>query len=145
MKKLNASLAALGLLAATALLASPSRANDDHRLDEAWRAALKDQHGVLTDKQHALINAIAYGAAGALMCDGIDIDPDKVAKGITTVLGDGPKDLSEEDELTRYTDIMLTLGTAKGILLSEGALNKADFCANAAAEKASHPGDTFWK
>ena len=35
---------------------------------------------------------------------------------------------------------MLTLGTAKGILLAEGALHKADFCANAADEKANEAG-----
>jgi hypothetical protein len=125
-------------------LAGPALA-DDNRIDEAWKAALIDQHGVLTEKQHALINAIAYGAAAALLCDGIDIDPDKVAKATTSVLADRPADLTEEDELARYTEIMLTLGTAKGILLSEGALHKADFCANAAEEKTKTPADTFWK
>lgn len=140
-----ASLAVIGLAAAAVLAASPARADVNHRLDEAWKAALIDQHGVLTEKQHALINAVAYGAAAALLCDGIDIDPDKVAKATTSVLADGPKGLSEEEEFSRFTDIMLTLGTAKGILLSEGALNKASFCANAEAEKATSPADTFWK
>lgn len=126
-------------------LAGPALAADDLRIDDAWKAALVDQHGVLTEKQHAQVNAIAYGAAAALLCDGIDIDADKVAVAVTGVLADGPKELTEDEELARYTDIMLTLGTAKGILLAEGALHKAQFCADAADEKAKKPADTFWK
>lgn len=118
---------------------------DNHRIDEAWKAALVDQHGVLTEKQHGLINAIAYSAAAALLCEGLDIDADKVATATTSVLADGPKDLSEEDELARYTEIMIMLGTAKGILLAEGAMHKADFCADAAEAKTEKPAETFWK
>lgn len=135
--------AGAGLLLAG--LAGPALAADDLRIDDAWKAALQDQHGVLTEKQHALVNALAFGAAAALLCDGIDIDSDKVSKAITSVLADGPKDLTEDEELARYTDIMLTLGTAKGILLAEGALHKAAFCTSAAEEKSSKPEDTFWK
>ena len=126
-------------------LAGPALAADDLRIDDAWKAALVDQHGVLTEKQHAQVNAIAYGAAAALLCDGIDIDADKVAVAVTGVLADGPKELSEDEELARYTDIMLTLGTAKGILLAEGALHKAEFCATAVAEKADAKVANFWK
>jgi hypothetical protein len=126
-------------------LAGTALAADDLRIDDAWKAALQDQHGVMTEKQHALVNAVAFGAAAALLCDGIDIDPDKVSKAITIVLADGPKELTEDEELARYTDIMLTLGTAKGILLAEGALHKAAFCASAATEKSLKPEDTFWK
>ena len=136
--------AAVAALLATAGVAS-AETPDNQRIDEAWKAALIDQHGVLTEKQHGLINAIAYSAAAALLCDGIDIDPDKVATATTSVLADGPKDLSEEDELARYTEIMIMLGTAKGILLAEGALHKADFCADAAEARTEKPADTFWK
>ena len=137
-------LAGAAVLLGLASLAGPALA-DDNRLDDAWKAALMDQDGVLTDKQHALINAIAYSAAAALLCDGLDIDDEKVAAATTSVLADGPKDLSEDEELARYTDIMLTLGTAKGILLSEGALHKADFCAGAVTSKTEKPADSFWK
>ena len=126
-------------------LAGPALAADDLRIDDAWKAALVDQHGVLTEKQHAQVNAIAYGAAAALLCDGIDIDADKVAVAVTGVLADGPKELTEDEELARYTDIMLTLGTAKGILLAEGALHKADFCAAATAAKTDAQSANFWK
>jgi len=136
---------AAGAALLLAAIAAPALAEDDLRIDDAWKAALQDQHGVLTEKQHALVNAIAFGAAAALLCDGIDIDPEKVSKAITSVLADGPKELTEEEELARYTDIMLTLGTAKGILLAEGALHKQAFCTTAAEEKSSKPEDTFWK
>lgn len=137
-------------LAAAALLAgltasAPSARADDKRIDDAWKAALAGQQGVLSGKQLAEVNAIAYGAAAALLCDGIDIDADKVAAATNAVLAEGPKDLSEEDELARYTNIILMMGTAKGILLSEGALHKANFCANAQEAKKSDAAGTFWK
>ena len=130
----------VGLLAAPALAAQ-----DDYRIDDAWKAALQDSEGVLTDKQHALINSIAYHAAAAQLCDGLDIDAEEVATATNAVLVDGPKELTDEEQLERLTSIMLILGTAKGIILSEGALHKADFCASALKEKADSGNDHFWK
>ena len=100
--------------------------------------------GVLTDKQHALINSIAYHAAAAQMCDGIDIDAPEVTKAVESVIADAPKDLVEGEQIERMTTIILMLGTAKGIILAEGALHKADFCANAVQEKADAQNDHFW-
>lgn len=135
--------------AATAVLLSGAGAvpvlADDNRIDDAWKAALMENDGLLNEQQQAAINGIAYASAAALLCDGIDIDPDKVAKETTEVLSGGPKDLSEEDEFQRYTAIMLMLGTAKGIILAEGALHKAEFCANAMKEKADTEVANFWK
>ena len=118
---------------------------DDFRIDDAWKAALQENEGVLNEKQLAAVNGIAYSAAAALLCDGLDIDPEKVAKATTDVLAGGPEGLTEEEEFDRYTTILLIMGTAKGILLSEGALQKADFCANARAEKADANVANFWK
>ena len=70
----------LGLAAAPALAQAP----DDFRIDDAWKAALEDTAGILTDKQQGVINSIAYAAAGALLCEGVDIDADKVAAATTT-------------------------------------------------------------
>ena len=131
----------LGLVAAPALAQAP----DDFRIDDAWKAALEGNEGILNDKQMAGVNAMAYAAAAALLCDGIDIDADKVAATTTSILADGPKDLSDDEELDRYTNIMLIMGTAKGIFLSEGALHKADFCAAASKQKTDAPAETFWK
>ncbi len=125
--------------------AAHAQAADDFRIDDAWKAALEGNEGILTEKQQAVVTGIAYAAAAALLCDGIDIDADKVAAATTAVLAEGPKGLTEDEELARYTDIMLTLGTAKGILLAEGALHKADFCAAATAAKTDVQSANFWK
>jgi len=124
--------------------AAPALA-DDFRIDDAWKAALEGNEGVLTEKQQGVINGIAYAASAALLCDGIDIDADKVAAATTAVLAESPPDLTDEEQLERYTNIMLMLGTAKGILLAEGALHKAEFCASASKEKADTQVANFWK
>lgn len=128
-------------LAATA---APAIA-DDFRIDDAWKAALEGNDGLLTEKQQAVINGIAFAASAALLCDGIDIDADKVAAATTAVLAESPPDLTDEEQLERYTNIMLMLGTAKGILLAEGALHKTEFCASATKEKADTQVANFWK
>lgn len=124
--------------------AAPALA-DDFRIDDAWKAALEGNEGVLNEKQQGVINGIAYAASAALLCDGIDIDADKVAAATTAVLAESPPDLTDEEQLERYTNIMLMLGTAKGILLAEGALHKAEFCASATKEKADTQVTNFWK
>lgn len=141
LRKAGAALLLLGLAAS----ATQAQAPDDFRIDDAWKAALENTDGILNDKQMAVINTIAYAAAAALLCDGIDIDADKVATATTAVLADGPKDLTDDEQLERYTNIMLMLGTAKGILLAEGALHKQDFCASASKEKADAQSVNFWK
>jgi len=125
--------------------AAHAQAADDFRIDDAWKAALEGNEGILTEKQQAVVTGIAYAAAAALLCDGIDIDADKVAAATTAVLAEGPKGLTDEEQLGRYTNIMLMMGTAKGILLAEGALHKADFCAAATAAKTDVQSANFWK
>jgi len=137
--------AGAALVIGLAATMAQAQADDDFRIDDAWRAALENTDGILNDKQMAVINTIAYAASAALLCDGIDIDPDKVATATTAVLADGPQDLTEEEQLERYTNIMLMLGTAKGILLAEGALHKDAFCASASKEKADVQSANFWK
>ena len=137
--------AGAAVLLGLAASAAPALADDDFRIDDAWKAALEGNEGILSEKQQAVINGIAYAASAALLCDGIDIDADKVAVATTAVLADGPKGLDDTEQLERYTNIMLMLGTAKGILLAEGALHKAEFCASATKEKADTQVANFWK
>jgi hypothetical protein len=136
--------AGAALVAGLAATATPALA-DDYRIDDAWKAALEEADGVLTDKQHALINSIAYHAAAAQLCDGIDIDEPEVTKAVASVIADTPKELLDAQQVERMTTIVLMLGTAKGIILAEGALHKADFCASAMQEKADAQYDHFWK
>jgi len=137
--------AAAALVLGLAASAAQADAADDFRIDDAWKAALQDTDGILNDKQMAVVNSIAYAASAALLCEGIDIDPEKVAVATTAVLAETPPDLSDEEQLERYTNIMLMMGTAKGILLAEGALHKEAFCATANTEKADAQATTFWK
>ncbi|WP_421694120.1 hypothetical protein [Aestuariivirga sp.] len=138
------SAAGAAVLLGLALSATPALA-DDFRIDDAWKAALQDNEGILDEKQQAVINGIAFSAAAALLCDGIDIDGEKVAKATTAVLAGGPADLTDDEQLERYSNILLMLGTAKGILLAEGALHKDDFCASANQQKADTQVANFWK
>lgn len=137
--------AAAALFIALAASTAQAEAADDFRIDDAWKAALQDTDGILNDKQQGVINSIAYAASAALLCEGIDIDPEKVALATTAVLAETPPDLTDEEQLERYTNIMLMLGTAKGILLAEGALHKDAFCATANTEKADTQVPNFWK
>lgn len=125
--------------------AAPAQA-DDFRIDAAWRAALENTDGVLTDQQHATLNSVAYHSAAALLCDGIEINPDAVAKAMDGIFAAAPAELTDDQQLQRYTDILLMLGTTKGIILAEGALHEQEFCAGAAAEKAEAKADaSLWK
>lgn len=137
--------AVIAALTIAMLAMSSSARADDFRIDDAWKATLQDSDGVLTETQQGLVNVIAYNSAAALLCEGIDIDGDKVAQATTSILADGPKDLDDEEELSRYTHIVMVMGTAKGIMLAEGALHKDDFCATAAKEKADTEAVNFWK
>jgi hypothetical protein len=137
--------AAGAIFSASLLLSAGPVLADDLRIDDAWKAALSETDGILDDQQMAIVNGIAYSSAAALLCDGIDIDPDKVAAATTEVLADTPPDLTDDEQLARFTAITLMMGTAKGILLAEGALHKDKFCASALAEKADTKVANFWK
>lgn len=128
-----------------AIVPAAAEGNDDDRLDEAWKAALMDLEGVLTPEQHAMINSIAYHAAASRLCDGVDLDVDKVGKALNDIIASGSAKLDDEAELQRMSNILLTLGTAKGIFLAEGALQKDEFCASAVASKADPENQHFWK
>jgi hypothetical protein len=130
-----------GLLA----FAPAASAEDDHRLDEAWKAALRDFEGVLDQKQHVMINSIAYHAAAAGLCDGIDLDADKVGKAMNEIASANDDNLTDEQRLQRLSDILINLGTARGIFLAEGSLQKDEFCKAALASKADTENETFWK
>lgn len=142
LRRMASAAAVLGFLALGA--AAPALADDD-RIDAAWKAALENTDGVLTEPQHATLNRIAFSSAAALLCHGIDIDAPRVAKVIDEIIAAGPPDLTPDQQLERYTEILLMLGTAKGIILAEGALHEEDFCTDAAAAKAEADVNDFWK
>ncbi len=140
MKKLILGIAAISLLAGSAALA----ADDDHRLDAAWKAAVEDNEGMLTPAQVAGLNILAFESAAARLCEGFKLDEKKYATSVAQVITGGEK-LSEEDQVQRLSAVMFRLGTANGLFLSEGALNAESFCAQAAQEKADKDNPHNWQ
>lgn len=137
MKNMTMGLAALALLAVSGVAQG---ADDDHRLDDAWKAAVEDNEGVLSPAQVSGLNVLAYESAVARLCDGFKLDEKKFATSVAAVVTGG-NTLSEEEQVQRLTAVMFQLGTANGLFLAEGAMKKDTFCAQAAEEKADkdHP------
>lgn len=134
------------ILSAAALLAvltAPAMAETD-RLEAAWDAAALAHDGVLTDTEAARLNVVAYHAAVAGLCDGFALDPAAVAEVTGAILDAGPADATQEALLGRQVDVMLTLGTAKGLFLAEGALHHERFCAQAAQTRDEPDFDDLW-
>ncbi len=67
----------------TASVLAEDQADDDNRLDEAWKDAIGDQENILTEKQFAMLNNLAFQAAVTKVCEGFDLDQSKFAKAIT--------------------------------------------------------------
>lgn len=142
MRSLRNSCLALALFAAAPDALAET---DNHRLDDAWKAALMDQEGVITQQQHATINSIAYHSAAARLCDGIDLDTDKVATAMNAIAASADAALEDEHSLERLTHIVMTLGVAQGLFLAEGSLKKTEFCADAVSSKSEEGNEHFFK
>jgi hypothetical protein len=121
------------------------QSTDDNRLDDAWKAALEDQEGVLTPQQTAALNNIAYAAAVARVCQGFEIDHDKYAKAVNDIVVPGSEKRSDQENLERQSSILVSLGTAYGLFLAEGTAKKDDFCANAMELKADKQSVNLWE
>src|SRR3954463_639804 len=118
---------------------------DDNRLDDAWKAALEDEEGVIGRAQYADLNNIAYQAAVARVCDGFEIDRNKYGKAVNDIIVPGMDKRSDEENLERQTSILISLGTAYGLFLAEGTIHKEDFCANATEFKSDKESTNLWK
>jgi hypothetical protein len=136
----------LGVVTLSLFLASGStlRAEDDHRLDAAWKAAMQDNEGLLTPAQTASLNTLAFESAVARLCDGFKLDEAKFAASVSELVKGGEK-LNEEEEVQRLSAIMYGLGTANGLFMAEGATKKDDFCASAAEQKADTENKHNWQ
>ncbi|MBL8791931.1 MAG: hypothetical protein JNM45_15680 [Rhizobiales bacterium] len=139
--KLVVGVAALSLLLAASTAA---RADDDHRLDEAWKAAMEDNEGLLTPEQMSGLNVLAYESAAARLCDGIKLDEKKYAASVTEVAKGGDA-LTEDEQMQRLAAIMYKLGTANGLFLAEGSAKKDAFCTEAMAQKADKDSKHNWE
>jgi hypothetical protein len=119
---------------------------DDNRLDEAWKDAVGDDENILTEKQFAMLNNLAFQAAVTKVCEGFDLDQTKFAKAITDATTPLPNpDMSEEDIKVWETAVIMRLGATYGVLLAEGNTRPEQFCASAKELKADPDVPNVWQ
>lgn len=104
---------------------------DDNRLDEAWKDAIGDQEPILTEKQFALLNNLAFQAAVTKICDGYQIDGDKFSKSFADATESPNPSMTPEEAGHWATAVAARFGTTYGLFLAEGNNKPEDFCASA--------------
>ncbi len=137
--------AATACVAASLLCSSVRAADDDLRLDDAWKAAMEDQEGVLTKEQFGALNNLAYHSAVARVCDGFNLSLEKFSKAVNDIIIAGSDKLDDEEKLARQTHILVALGTSHGLFLAEGTLHKEIFCKEAATAKSDGENANLWE
>jgi hypothetical protein len=136
----------LCLAACVTLLSSPCAAEeDDNRLDDAWEDAIGDQEPVLTPKQFAELNNLAFQAAVTKVCDGFKLNGDKFSKAFADVTSTPNEDMSDEEAAAWGTAVLIRFGMSYGLLLAEGNDEEDDFCANAKELKADSEVPNVWE
>ncbi len=125
--------------------AAQAQEQDDDRLDEAWKDLFEAQEGILTPKQSAQLNNLAYGAAVARVCDGFTIDQKKFMTGLSEAVAPSAEGLTEEQHVERGTAILIDLGMRVGIFMAEGNEEKDDFCKAATESKADTEVPNYWQ
>ncbi|MGH6864668.1 MAG: hypothetical protein ACREDO_00435 [Methyloceanibacter sp.] len=135
------------LLAGVAMFAATGLAEDeiDKEMDEAWKDAIGDQEPVLTQKQFALLNNLAFQAAATKVCDGYTLDGKKFDAGMTEATSPPPPDMSPEETKHWETAVLIRFGTTYGLLLAEGNDEPDDFCASAAELKGDKDAPNVWQ
>jgi hypothetical protein len=141
---------ARGLIAPVAALCiglggAQAQQQDDDRLDEAWKDLFQAQEGILTPKQSAQLNNLAYAAAVARVCDGFTLDQKKFMEGLSAAVEPSVEELTEEQHIERGTAILIDLGMRVGIFMAEGNGDKADFCKEAAESKSDTEAPSYWQ
>ena len=138
----------VGLFACLAIVAAApvvAEEEDDHRLDDAWQHAIGDQEPVLTEKQFALLNNLAFQVAATKVCDGFTLDGEKFSVGFTEATSPLPPNLTDEDVTHWKKAVLIRFGTSYGILLAEGNAEEAAFCENAEEMKADAEVPHVWQ
>lgn len=131
-------------LVASLAAAAPSAAQTVH-LEDAWAAALAEREPVLDERELARVNVIAYHSAVARLCEGFEVNTRKIATATNEIVAAGTEELEEEDLMARQADILVMLGTAHGLFLAEGSLNRDQFCDEAAETRADPEFANYWQ
>lgn len=135
---------ALTLAAALACAAALPAFAQSHRLEAAWEAALGEE-STIDPARISEINVIAYHGAVARLCDGFEIDVEKLGAASTEMVAAALEGLPEDQMPARQTDLMIALGTAHGLFLAEGSLHQDEFCANAEGTRSDPEFSTYWR
>jgi hypothetical protein len=136
----------LCLAACVALLSSPCAAeDDDNRLDDAWEDAIGDQEPILTPKQFAVLNNLAFQAAASKVCDGFKLSGDKFAKEFADVTSTPNEGISDEEAAAWNAAVLIRFGTTYGLLLAEGNADEGEFCKSAKELKADSKVPNVWE
>lgn len=122
----------------------PARA-ESHRLTAAWDAAISEDGAYLAPAAQARLNLIAYHAAVAKLCEGFEVDPEKIAAVSNGVVAEAVAGLDGEALIARHADILIDLGTSHGLFLAEGSLHPDKFCAQAAETRADASFEDLWR
>lgn len=141
---------AKGLVAGIAALcigigAAQADDQDDDRLDDAWKNLFEAQEGILTPKQSAQLNNLAFTAAVTRVCDGFEIDRQKFKAALAEAVEPSVEGLTDEQHVERGTAILIDLGMRVGIFIAEGNGDKDDFCKAAEEAKADTEAPNYWQ
>jgi len=133
------------LTACVTLLAAPAIAEQDEEMNEAWKDAIGDQEPILTDKQFALLNNLAFQAAVTKICDGFQLDDAKFSSGVAEATSPAPPDMNDEEADTWEAAVTMPFGTTYGLFLAEGNDEPDDFCESAKELKADAEVPNVWQ
>src|SRR5690606_2081840 len=97
LSRLTKLLLCLALGAGRATAAYAVEDGNDRKFDDAWEDAIGDQEPILTEKQFAMLNTLAFQAAASKVCDGFALDHDKFTAAMTEAVSPPPPDLSEDE------------------------------------------------
>lgn len=142
MKNPLLTLAAAGGLAIC--VASGAVAQDEH-LDEVWADAVGGQEPILTDKQFAMLNNLAFQAAVTKVCDGYALDATKFETGVAEAMTPAPTELTDEEAEHWRSAVVMRFGTVYGVLLTQGNGNAEAFCESAAELKGDPEVPHVWQ
>jgi hypothetical protein len=133
------------LFAAVIATADVAAEEPDDRLSEAWKDAVGDQEPILTEKQFALLNNLAFQAAASKVCDGFNLNQDKFTTAMNEAVTPAPEGLSEAEADHWEAAVLMRFGTSYGLLLAEGNDEPKDFCESAKELKADTEIPHVWE
>ncbi|MGD9812088.1 MAG: hypothetical protein AB7U35_12280 [Sphingobium sp.] len=130
------------LAAAYLALVTPSVAQAQDKADisqeEAAISALNKQL-----EEHWSANArgqfiyLGYYTAASAMCDGLELDREKLSKAVNEDILVDTEGMSEDDKKKRRDAFLMHLGLATGVFMGMHSHDSTDFCARAISERDS--------